>query len=102
MPPNDTPAPFTPPVADSSPTPQIAPNRLPPGVPVTDVTIIIGFKDRHGNRQEIIHDIVDKRIVKCQHTVEAKLEKVKVEGQLVDFATTGEVNVKLDLKYIDK
>lgn len=75
--------------------------RIPDGVPVTDVTVIVGYKDGNGIRQEVIHDITDRRILKYNLSTEAKMEKVKVEGQIVDFAPTGEVHLKLELKYLE-
>lgn len=108
MPPDETnetptfnPATVTATQAPTTPAPMPRTVRIPDGVPVTDVTVIVGYKDSHGVRQEVIHDITDRRILKFNLSSEAKVEKVKVEGQIVDFAPTGEVHLKLEMKYLE-
>lgn len=77
--------------------------RLDGKVPVSDVTLIIGYRDRQGARQEVIHDIVDSdhRIVMCSHNVIEKVQKVKDdEGNLMGFEPTGEYEVTIKIKYV--
>jgi len=73
-------------------------------VPITDVTVIIGMRNREGNREEIIHDInteQKKRIVLCNHNIEEKMQKAKDdEGIFIGYEPTGEYTLTLKVKYI--
>lgn len=89
------------PAAGESPIRQA--RRLSDKVPVSDVTLIIGYRDRQGARQEVIHDIVDSdhRIVMCSHNVLEKVQKVKDDqGNLMGFEPTGEYEVTIKIKYV--
>jgi hypothetical protein len=73
----------------------------PSAVPISDVTLILGYKTKEG-RNEVIHDINsdDVRIVKCEHSVEEKMRPCKEDGQLVGYEPTGEYVLTLKLKYV--
>ena len=112
------PAPFTPPgkeitaaalthavalVGKAQPGMKTASSLL-SAVPITDVTVIIGMRNREGNREEIIHDINTenkKRIVLCNHNIEEKMQKAKDdEGMFIGYEPTGEYTLTLKVKYI--
>jgi hypothetical protein len=74
---------------------------LPIGVPVTDVTVIVGYVSKDGSRQEVIHDIHNVRIASCVHQVDEKLQKAKdEEGNFIGFEPTGEYSLTLKVKYL--
>lgn len=86
------PAPAVTPLPTFSPPPSV--------LPVSDVTVIIGYKDRDGRRTEVIHDIADVRITECQHSFAEKQKMTKDnDGQLLGFEPTGEYILKLLVKY---
>lgn len=75
---------------------------LPKGVPITDVTVIIGYKTRQG-RQEVIHDIgPDFRITTASHSVEEKVRPVTEQGQFLGMEPTGEYLLTLKVKYYNE
>lgn len=73
------------------------------GVPVMDVTVVIGMKDRKGNRQEIVHQIetdADIRITECNHQVKEDVVPVREDGSIIGFEPTGKYRFKLDVLYV--
>lgn len=78
-------------------------NRTLSGLPVEDVTVIIGYKTKEG-RQEVMYDIAgsDFHIVKCNHSCEEKVKQTRDPDtkQLMGYESTGEYSLKLDIKYV--
>lgn len=80
---------------------QKPPKGAPVGVPVSDVTVVIGYTDRDGKRQEVIHDIANVQIIGCHHQVEEKVQKIKDEdGRFAGFEPTGENILTIKVKYL--
>lgn len=77
------------------------PMGIPVGVPISDVSVIVGYVDKEGKRQEVIHDIANVRIIGCQHQVEEKVQKVKDEdGNFAGWEPTGENILTLKVKWL--
>lgn len=71
-------------------------------LPVSDVAVVIGFKTKNGQREEIVHtiDSDDVSITNCLHSVEQKVKQAKsVTGELLGFEPTGEYILTLKVKY---
>jgi hypothetical protein len=98
MPVGDPPQSATIPAPTLTPVPTF---QAPPSVlPVSDVTVIIGYKDRDGRRVEVIHDVNDVRITECTHSFTEKQKLAKDEdGHILGFEPTGEYVLKLTVKF---
>jgi hypothetical protein len=73
------------------------------GQVITDVTLVIGMRDRNGNHQQVIHEIQaddDIRIIECAHAVTEEMSPVRIEGKVEGFEPTGKYRLKLDCKYV--
>lgn len=73
------------------------------GMPITDVSVCIGMKDKNGQRTEVVHQIdgeSDFRIVDCTHNVKEEMTPVRVEGKIEGFEPSGKYRLKLDCVYI--
>jgi hypothetical protein len=90
------------PPADSAKLRRRAALRSWPGVPVTDITVVVGFKDPNGERREVIHQVdgADYRITKCIHETSEKVAAVREEGAIIGFEPTGEFRLKLDATFV--
>lgn len=80
----------------------VKPPKLPEGLPVGDVAVIIGYLNKDGKREEIMHviDGGEVQIASCSHTVEEKYQKAKdSEGNLLGFEPTGECVLTLKVKF---
>jgi hypothetical protein len=72
---------------------------------VSDVSLIVGIVDRDGKRYETIIDITSKDydIINYNLTQSKKVKQTKDDnGSVIGFEPTGELQLKLDLKYLVK
>jgi hypothetical protein len=74
------------------------------GIAYSDIAVVIGYLDKDGNRQESVHvidsDVVD--ISKVNLVVENKMRACKnEEGNLIGYEPSGEVHLKLEVKYFE-
>lgn len=74
-----------------------------PDFPIEYVQVVVGSKDKDGNRHEVIHTIdgKDVSIVDYQFSIKQKHTKTKDdEGRPIGFEPSGEETLKLTLGYI--
>lgn len=68
----------------------------------TDLTVIVGSNDKDGNRQEQVH-VIDGEVVNIAKVLLLNEEKQRAckndEGNIVGYEPSGEVNLKLEVKY---
>lgn len=88
------------------PTPSSAPDvrtrSAQESLPVNDVAVVIGYMNKNGKREEIVHHVDGSavQIALCEHKVEEKYQKCKAEdGALIGYEPTGEVTLTLRVKY---
>lgn len=74
-----------------------------PEFPIEYVQVVVGSRDKDGNRHEVIHTIdgKDVSIVDYQFSIKQKHTKAKdEEGKTIGFEPSGEETLKLILGYI--
>lgn len=76
-------------------------NEPPAAMPISDVTVIIGYRNSDGQRIEVAHDVgAGVKIFGVSHSIIEKQQKTKDDdGRLLGFEPTGEYELKLVVKY---